>query len=339
MVDPYPRTTRRSPGKLDRPRLVVGLRRVRGQRSEDGQMQFPKRPEEHIRETRSFKLLNAAIPDSWLLREVTERDYGVDAYVEIVTGHVLSGELCSLQLKGTKNITWASDGTFKFSSVRVQTVNYWMALPVPVFLVLTDEEAHRAFFCPVKDYVRRNYEDFQTQRSLGFQFKDCNVLGTEQGLREFLKAYKREDTFSDFHLNLRSLVTFPHEYFGVLLDHIGRDWHMAVDADEELRFVHVYQLLRAVSDGLGREWGIENLQTVFSDTRDNPKNKSGMVLELSLEYLASELIPVFIEILAEAARLVSQEHQHYWLHNDILLLTVCTNLRLDSYREQAKWLP
>jgi hypothetical protein len=47
-------------------------------------MKFPQRSQQHISETKSFKIFSSKIPDNWLVREITERDYGVDCYIEIV---------------------------------------------------------------------------------------------------------------------------------------------------------------------------------------------------------------------------------------------------------------
>ena len=57
-------------------------------------MQLPNRPIQHIVESVSFRIFSASVPDVWLVREVTERDYGIDCYLELVapTGD-LTGDL------------------------------------------------------------------------------------------------------------------------------------------------------------------------------------------------------------------------------------------------------
>lgn len=47
-------------------------------------MKYPERIDKHITESSSYKIFSNAIPDNWIVREVTERDYGIDCYVEIV---------------------------------------------------------------------------------------------------------------------------------------------------------------------------------------------------------------------------------------------------------------
>ncbi|WP_165835406.1 hypothetical protein [Chryseobacterium viscerum] len=47
-------------------------------------MKLPKRVPQHISETASFKLFSSNIPDNWIIRDITERDYGIDCYLELV---------------------------------------------------------------------------------------------------------------------------------------------------------------------------------------------------------------------------------------------------------------
>ena len=47
-------------------------------------MNLPERIDKHITETSSYKIFSCEIPDSWIIREVTERDYGIDCYIEVV---------------------------------------------------------------------------------------------------------------------------------------------------------------------------------------------------------------------------------------------------------------
>ena len=88
-------------------------------------MQLPDRIPNHIKETTSFKIFSNHIPDNWIIRDVTERDYGVDCYVEIVNDkNQLTGDLASIQLKSTEEIDWNLDDTLLFSKVKISTSNY-----------------------------------------------------------------------------------------------------------------------------------------------------------------------------------------------------------------------
>ena len=68
-------------------------------------MKYPKRPESHVIEADSWRLLQKLAPKNWIVREVSERDYGIDAYIELVSKDGSNtGKLMSVQLKGVRKI-------------------------------------------------------------------------------------------------------------------------------------------------------------------------------------------------------------------------------------------
>lgn len=44
-------------------------------------MRLPKRVPQPIYEVASFKLFSSKIPDNCIIREIIERDYGIDCYI------------------------------------------------------------------------------------------------------------------------------------------------------------------------------------------------------------------------------------------------------------------
>ena len=77
-------------------------------------MKLPSRPATHITEAASWRLLQSLAPETWILREVSERDYGIDAYIEITSEKgEITGDLISGHLKGTESIEWTAPKTKK----------------------------------------------------------------------------------------------------------------------------------------------------------------------------------------------------------------------------------
>ena len=131
-------------------------------------MKFPKRIDTHIKESDSWKILKNNIPARWIIREVSERDYGIDCYIELINrDNEVAGDLLSGQLKGTERIEWRKkkDGNEEatFSGINIETINYWMNLPVPVFLLVADLNDRNVFFAPVKQQVRSQYSKYRKQ--------------------------------------------------------------------------------------------------------------------------------------------------------------------------------
>jgi hypothetical protein len=91
-------------------------------------MDYPQRPQQHIKETESLKIVESALPSEWIFRRVTEMDYGIDVYLELrggPKGQDLRGDLCFLQVKSTEKISWGEDKLARLSGIKKSTVNYW----------------------------------------------------------------------------------------------------------------------------------------------------------------------------------------------------------------------
>ena len=102
-------------------------------------MQFPQRIDSHIIESESVKIFESVVPKEWVVRKVSESDYGVDLYVEICDNHSMMGQLFSVQLKGTSSPQYdAKKANLSFYGLKPSTLNYWYNLPVPVLFVLID---------------------------------------------------------------------------------------------------------------------------------------------------------------------------------------------------------
>ena len=114
-------------------------------------MEYPKRIDTHISESISFDALSSVLPDEWIIRELTERDYGVDLYIELVgkDGKV-TGDLVALQVKSTKSIQFNNKGLFTYGGIKKSTINYWLGLPVPVFLIVVNLNNKHVYWSSVE---------------------------------------------------------------------------------------------------------------------------------------------------------------------------------------------
>jgi hypothetical protein len=121
-------------------------------------MKLPKRVSQHISETASFKLFSSKIPNNWIIRDVTERDYGIDCYLELVNDkNELTGDLALVQLKSRESIPWTKDQNYILTGIDIATTNYWNNFPVPVFIFLTDLVNQELYFLPVHRYIKKNW--------------------------------------------------------------------------------------------------------------------------------------------------------------------------------------
>ncbi|MFC3157139.1 protein of unknown function [Chryseobacterium arachidis] len=118
-------------------------------------MDFPQRDLTHIIERQALEILTQQLPKEWIVREMTERDYGVDLYVEIIReDKKVTGDLIAIQVKGKEKLKIDADGKFKFYTIKKSTLNYWLNLPVPVFFVVVCIESEQSYWCNVRDANR-----------------------------------------------------------------------------------------------------------------------------------------------------------------------------------------
>ena len=103
------------------------------------------RTETHITETRSIKKLLNALPDAWVVRELTERDYGTDLVVELFglshdnAGYYPTGATLNIQVKGTtKEAHILKNKNVISFSLKTSFLEYALKFPIPFILVLVD---------------------------------------------------------------------------------------------------------------------------------------------------------------------------------------------------------
>jgi hypothetical protein len=118
-------------------------------------MDFPKRDITHIIERQAVEILTQQLPKEWIIREMTERDYGIDLYVELIKeDKKVTGDLIAIQVKGKEKIDLNTDDTFTFYSIKNSTINYWLHLPVPVFFVVVSIDTKQSYWTNVREANR-----------------------------------------------------------------------------------------------------------------------------------------------------------------------------------------
>lgn len=292
-------------------------------------------------------MLQGAIPADWIVREVTERDYGIDCYVEIVwNDKQVTGDLCSLQLKGSKSIGWQdSDSKWgkraRFSGISKSTVNYWMRLPVPVFLMWADLKAGKVYFASVKEQVRAQYPAYldEKQNTMGFDFHAEFCLDGKKGEVLLFTQYLKERSHEQFTWHLTGLLVHYSEYFDFIVENQNRDCFLEVEEARQLLLRHIYRTCRFLSQFLGIEWNVVDLAEAYKSDRETWKDSYCMMHEMTLDRILVQLEPVFVEVLDGARELVVQRQSDYWMRSNWLLYTMCLNLhteymKSDSYQKK-----
>lgn len=93
-------------------------------------------------------------PDA-LFRDITERDYGIDAIVELFDNNNPTGKIAFLQIKGTQEKIIPLKRTPEFISVSISNSSCYYAnqYNIPVMLVYCNISNDKCFyFCRLQDY-------------------------------------------------------------------------------------------------------------------------------------------------------------------------------------------
>ena len=142
----------------------------------------PRRPQAHVVGDSAMTTLRTAVPETWIVRDVLP-DYGIDCEIEVITGHGdVSGAVVKAQVKGTAKPTQQS------ISIPIQTVRYWLALPVPVILVRVVGRDVRwidvRHYLLMRDRLDQLYRT--SKRTVHFTFRGAPSLPGDAGLLERL---------------------------------------------------------------------------------------------------------------------------------------------------------
>lgn len=281
-------------------------------------MKYPQRPSTHIKETDSWKILQNSVPSEWLLRGVTERDYGVDCYLEMVgrDGSV-KGDLISIQLKGTESLDWKkSDKQNRheatFSGVKIETINYWMNFAVPVFLCVAETAAKKLYFAPIKNQVRTQYKKYTSQQSLSFLLSTKHTLDDDQGLLNFIICYIQEKNFKDLVELSRLLLIHLPQYYEFIIENQELDPFLGVEPNDELMFTHIYMTLHNLCNVLAIDWDIKWLSDIYDEDNKTWKDSYYNLHNLTFTQILPQLNKTLVVVLESIKKIITEFQKEFW---------------------------
>jgi hypothetical protein len=299
-------------------------------------MRFPTRAESHVAETASFKRLERAIPDHWIVRYASERDYGVDCLIEPVVepGGPVTGALLAIQMKSIDEIAWngsSDDAEAMFSGTKVETVNYWMGLPVPVFLCIHDRKTDEIFYARVKRQVRHRYLELVQQGTFGFRLSRKFIfdLSADLGKLTFLFSFLQEQAQPAFARALTELLVQRQVFAGYIQHHLDRDSFMELETEELARLSHFYQTVQTVADFSGIEWTIPSMAHFIHEDQKLFKHKWTQIHERTQDTILRALAPIFIQVLRKGSKVVGEHEINYWYAQDPILAKLAEEITLN----------
>lgn len=296
-------------------------------------MNFPKRASQHIQESRSFKAFIARLPDDWVIRHVTERDYGLDCLVEIPMGDNIVGYIFGAQLKDTRKLCWREDGRATLSKISCSTANYWMGLPFPVFLFLYVEGEDKMFIANVRQQCRQRYSALLGDGTTHFVFhRDINLDDPDAELL-LVALFFREQSFESFSASLYNLLVYIETHVDFIVSHWDCDSFLVVEADVIFGFVALYNSIRIVGDYVNVACDLLTLDELLRQDRADFGHSSDLLHEQTLAGALHRLAPIYCDVLNAAKKRVTGDELSFWLDRDSLFTDYCYNLDSEYLRK------
>jgi len=161
----------------------------------------------HIIDTKSIKKVLNSFPDYWVVRDLSERDYGTDLLVEIFstaekdinrnTEYFSTGYICNLQVKGTNEpLKISSDNSIHFSFGK-KALLYVEKFSIPFVLLRVDVSTKEGniyflwlqrYIKDVLDHEKPNWRDCE-QKSFTLKIPSKNILSTNYKKIEIISSY------------------------------------------------------------------------------------------------------------------------------------------------------
>ncbi len=294
-------------------------------------MKLPKRVSQHISETASFKLFSSKIPNNWIIRDITERDYGIDCYLELVNkNNELSGELILIQLKSRQEISWNGSDSYSISGIDIETSNYWMSFPVPVFIFLADLKNEEIYFVSVGYEVKRNFKKFIKQDAFSYKIKKSNLFEGDAGIFNFKFEYYYEQLRDRFENDLIYFLSNSSSYQEFIGRHWGLDFHLGVEISEIIFLESMYRNYKFLCSYCNVKWDIPSIGEVKKKSRERLGINSPYEL---YEYDLAELVKQIdskTKELTIALKLFLKGEMDFWLYTNITVYRYVQNLNDDG---------
>ena len=294
-------------------------------------MKLPKRVPQHISETSSFKLFSSKIPDNWIIRDITERDYGIDCYLELVNdNNELSGELALIQLKSRKTIPWTSENYYTLTGIDIATSNYWYQVTVPVFIFLTDIKNQELFFVSVDYYIKRNFSEFVKQELFNYKIKKADKFEGKDGVFSFKFMFYYEYYRNRFENELLFFLSNLQHFKDFQEEHDNRDFHLGIETSELIFFEAMHRNYGFLSIYFNIDNPIPPLREIKKRSREKFKGEHYYELyEHDLAEWVGEFSKLTLEIIKGLKSFLNGELD-YWLTVNPTVYYYVTNIKEDA---------
>jgi hypothetical protein len=256
----------------------------------------------------------------------SERDYGVDCYIELVDAEKrLTGEIAFVQLKSTEKIGWNGNKCFKFYKVEKSTTNYLNSFKIPTFIFLVDISMKEMFFLSVKECILEHYNDYMVNAKFTYEFSFARDLFRKD---VFLEKFKKYNLYAQYRNELQFFIANLNSYISFLREHYYRDEFMQIDTEDMMLFEALHRNI----DFLQIYYKTNNRIPSIKQLADEGKRKYGDPYNQTLfEGVLTDRFDVFkksvLELVGVIKETIIKKEQVYWMKEKNYIFNHFLNLK------------
>lgn len=274
---------------------------------------LPKRIKQHSQELQSYNIFIEKMPKSWIIRAVTERDYGIDLLIEIVQDNKITGRLFTCQLKSILKI----NKQLKCSGIKPSTFNYWYLLPTTTFVFFVDIENREVYFTNIKKYIRQNYKKFRNMelKSISFNKKlSLSNMPIDKIENELIDYYDRENSLQYIEFLIISFILNFEKNNEVLVNHLYQDAFLALNDInfDDAELIVLYNSFEKLSSFFYLNWNLPSLIEYYKEGHEQFKDRPNAIFfEAQVSKMSRLLIQKRGEILYAIKNYITI-YKDYW---------------------------
>jgi len=278
-------------------------------------MQFPERPRTHVIESSSLKVFNNVIVDEWLVRELTEQDYGIDLQLEIFENSQATGKILQIQLKGSDAPSYDKTAPFvTYYGIKSSTINYWSSLPIPVIFVFVDTNTKDCFYCNINHYIRDNYNDFKKQNLHNIKIPTSQILQLATSSKIINDIYNQEMQRAEFERQIYEFMSSTRTYQEVLQEHYDPYSVMPIVDGDENKIHNLLNVLKKLCSHFSISWNAPSINDISSPYGSK---FCTAIYERKLSKYSQSIIDTMRKIAREICNLVLTTERNYWYYKDL----------------------
>lgn len=224
----------------------------------------------------------------------------------------------------------------------MSTVNYWMGLPVPVFLCVHEHSSDAMYFAAVKRQVRRRYYELSSQATFGFELWSQLDLSAEGANLLLMALYYQEQSYPSFAEALTDLLINRDQYLDYIEGNLARDFFLEVETPEVVRLLRLYRNVQIVADVSVLKNKTPPLIDFIKRDRADFKDDHVFLHERTHDEALRAIAPVFVAAVVKGCSIIQTAEHDYWRDKDFILSRYVSERDGTSWlieaRERLKWI-